>query len=224
MRRLRMVPILVLAFALAATVSMRLARADVQLVLIDGKTLDGVDVRRDQQVYLLTLENGRVAAVPVELVKEVRLEGPAKEKQEAREAQRGPDGIIIEDEEDNRTLAGEEDFKHPGVRYGKGEQLAGPDAVTIDTSEELAVFGEPAKFQEDIIDSEWVPESDWDDDPVKNNNFAPSTWSKGWNDPSWEPESAFDKNEDVLASGNSTWSESVIDNEWRPTDGFKSGS
>lgn len=219
-----MIPILVLAFTLAATVSMRLVRADVQLVLIDGKTLDGVDVRRDQQVYLLTLENGRVAAVPVELVKEVRLEGPAKERAEESVEKRGPDGIVIEDAEDARTLAGEDEFQHPGVRYGTGQQLAGPDAVTIDTSEELAVFGEPAKFQEDIIDPDWVPESDWDDDPVKNNNFAPSTWSKGWNDPEWQPESAFDRNEDVLADSRSTWSDSVIDNEWRPTDGFKNGS
>ena len=40
-------------------------------------------------------------------------------------------------------------------------------------------------------------------------------------DPNWQPESAFDPDEDVLEPSRSTWQKSIIENTWAPTDGFK---
>jgi hypothetical protein len=57
-------------------------------------------------------------------------------------------------------------------------------------------------------------------DPA-NNDFAPSTWSSSPVDSSWRPQSAFDADRDVLASGRSSWQQGVIDNSWTPTDGFR---
>ena len=68
--------------------------------------------------------------------------------------------------------------------------------------------------------NDWVPTTDWNMDPRVQNNFAPSTWAEDVIDPTWEPESAFDKDEDVLAPGRSTWQKSIIDNTWKPQDGF----
>jgi hypothetical protein len=55
---------------------------------------------------------------------------------------------------------------------------------------------------------------------VKQNNFAPSKWAASVIDPTWQPESAFDANEDVLADSRSTWQKGVIDSSWTPTDAF----
>ena len=104
---------------------------------------------------------------------------------------------------------------------GKGETLAGGDVRPPTRSEQLEVLGEPSRFQQNIIDSTWTPESDWDMDPERQNNFRPSTWSKSPIDPSWKPESSWDAGEDVLADSRSTWQKSPIDSKWTPTDGFK---
>ena len=58
-------------------------------------------------------------------------------------------------------------------------------------------------------------------DPHVQNNFAPSKWVKAPIDSTWQPESAFDPDEDVLKSSRSTWSKSIVDSSWKPTDGFK---
>lgn len=111
--------------------------------------------------------------------------------------------------------------------FGKGDKREQPqtlagDPIDLPTrSERLEVLGEPAGFQQGISDPTWAPKSDWDMDPVRQNNFAPSTWQKSPIDPSWKPTSDWDADDDVLASSRSTWQKSPIDSKWTPTDGFK---
>ena len=185
----------ILMVALALVGSAVLAGAE--LLLTDGQLLEGVNVRRDGDVYLVSLEAGGVLTIPVALVKEVRLGGaPDPPPKPARQAPTA--------------------FRNEGP-----ETLAGTPVTPPKTSEQTAVFGEPAKFQSGIRNPDWHPTSDWDNDPTKNNNWAPSKWADDIIDSNWEPESAFDADKDVLASGKSTFSDSIIDNSWQPEDGFK---
>ena len=111
--------------------------------------------------------------------------------------------------------------------FGKGDKreksrtLAGDEIDPPTRSEQLEVLGEPARFQKGAIDSSWAPKSDWDMDPQRQNNFAPSTWQKSPIDPALKPTSDWDADDDVLASSRSTWQKSPIDSKWTPTDGFK---
>jgi len=178
---------------------------DTELVLIDGQVLRGVDLSRSDGVYTLRLENGSEVAFPEELVEQVRLIG--EEKSTRR----------LEAEE----LSGAAIPEGPsGLRNEEAQTLAGKRVTPPRTDEQLEVFGEPAKFQKDIVDNRWVPESDWDMDPEKGNNFAPSTWSKGVVDPTWKPKSAFDADKDVLKNSRSTWRKNIVDSTWEPTDAF----
>jgi hypothetical protein len=180
------------------------ALAATELVLQDGRVIEGVELRRDGDSYVLVLESGDAIVIPTVLVKVVRLAGARgpltrAEPQELGEAPpAGPSGLV---RAEPRTLAG------PEVRPPK-------------TSEQLKVFGAPAQFQQDIVDNEWQPSSDWDMDPARQNNFAPSKWAENVIDPHWQPESAFDADKDVLAGSRSTFQKSIIDNSWAPTDGF----
>jgi hypothetical protein len=185
----------ILMLALAVVGSAVLAGAE--LLLTDGQILEGVNVRRDGEVYLVKLEAGGVLTIPVALVKEVRLGAePAPPPKPARPAPTG--------------------FRSDGP-----ETLAGAPVTPPKTSEQTAVFGDPAKFQGGIRNPDWHPSSDWDNDPTKNNNWAPSRWAGDIVESKWAPESAFDANKDVLASGKSTFSDSIVDNSWQPEDGFK---
>jgi hypothetical protein len=100
------------------------------------------------------------------------------------------------------------------------QQLAGPPVHVPQQAEQLAVFGEPSRFAEDIIDPSWTPTSDWNMDPEEQNNFAPSTWAEDIVDSSWEPSSDWNAGDDVLKSGRSTWQKGSIDSSWTPTSGF----
>jgi hypothetical protein len=120
------------------------------------------------------------------------------------------------------TLAGAEVGDPPAIGFerGKPQTLAGDEVRPPTPREQTAALGEPAQFQKSIVDNEWRPESDWDMDPRKQNNFAPSTWSEDIVDSSWTPTSDYDQQKGVLEPGNSSWSENIIDNSWQPTDAF----
>jgi len=149
-----------------------IAGGQAELELVDGRVLAGSEVRREGDVYVLTLDNGEALTFPVELVKTVHL-------------------------------------------FGKGE----PKPAT--PAEQLEVLGEPSRFQKNIVDSRWTPETDWDMDPEKQNNFRPSTWQESPIDPTWKPTSAWADGKDVMARSRSTWQKTTIDSSWTPTDGFK---
>ena len=149
------------------------------LELVDGRMLDGVAVRREGQIFILTMDSGAELAFPVELVRTVHVTGD-----------RAP------------------------------QTLAGPTIVPPRTEDQLAVLGEPAEFQKNLIDPRWTPSSDWNMDPHTQNNFNPSTWSQSPIDPSWQPRSDWGPDTDVLKDSRSRWRPSIIDSTWAPTDGF----
>ncbi len=176
----------------------------VELVLQDGRVIEANDVRRDGGNYVVRLPTGETLTLPVEIVKTVRLTA------------RGPFTSA-----EPRVVGGQAPPAGPsGLRVAEPETLAGRPVRPPTRSEQLETLGSPARFQRDIVDNRWTPKSDWDMDPVKGNNFNPSTWAKGPIDPNWQPESAWDPNSDMLAPSRSTWQKSNIDSTWTPTDAF----
>jgi len=194
------------ALLLAVSVSI----AETELVLVDGTVLSGKEVRREGNLYFLVLENGNEISIPVELVESVQLSGHGETQLPEQP------GLI---RSDPRELAGTIPEGPSGIRAGESQTLVGEEVTAPRTADQLAVFGESARFQQNIVDNQWTPESDWDMDPEKN-NFNPVTWSKSIVDNSWAPTSAFDKDENVLEPGQSKWRKSIIDSSWKPTDGF----
>jgi hypothetical protein len=168
------------------------AAADVQLILRDGRVLEGSEVWREQGNYYLRVEGGGVVSIPEALVDRVGLVELTEEPPE------GPSGI----------------------RSAPPEQLAGEPTRVPHPEQQLAAFGEPARFQRGVIDPNWHPESDWDsnhNDPSRN-DFAPSEWADSIVDTDWQPESAFDEDHTQFAP--SAWQQGVIDSSWAPQDGF----
>jgi hypothetical protein len=196
-----------LAACLVVLLAPAIAPGETELVLHDGRVLTGTSARREGENYVLILEGGEVVTLPVELVESVNLRGRSERK--------APTPYVYAEPQ---TLAG---VDPPGLVHAEPQTLAGRPVEPPSTSEQLEVLGPPARFQQDIIDPTWVPESDWNMDPSQN-DFNPARWSKGVVDPTWQPQSGFDEDEDVLAGSRSTWSKSPVDSTWEPTDGFKS--
>jgi hypothetical protein len=166
--------------------------AGAELLLKDGRTVSGVEVRRHGPNYHLTLEGGEILIFPVELVRQLRLaeEGPPTPRP-------APTAMRSEG---------------PEVLAGPPEPI-GPPA----TDDQLAVHGPPAKFWPGVFDPVWVPTSDWTLDPAQN-DFNPARWFTAPIDPLWTPLSAFDGRIDVFEHSRSAWSRSPIDPVWWPTE------
>jgi hypothetical protein len=174
--------------------------AGAELILRDGQTLQGVDVKRADDRYLLELASGDVLTLPISLVRHVRLTGddvPSPENDAARKL-RGPSGIVRAD---------------PQV-------LAGEPVRPVRPSEQLEVFGEPARFRHSPVEPGWTPRPAFDNE---TDVLGPSRsrWQEDIVDPLWTPCSAFDFDSDVLRLNRSRWQEDIIDPSWRPADGFR---
>jgi len=183
--------LLLVALAVALTVAGPVA-ADVQLVLKDGRVLEGSDVWREQGIYYLRDKGGGVVPIPEALVERVGLIELTEEPPE------GPSGIQV----------------------APPQQLAGQPTEVPHPAQQLAAFGEPARFQRGVIDPNWHPESDWDSNPndPSRNDFAPSEWADSIVDTDWHPESAFKEDHTQFAPSN--WQKGVVDSTWVPQDGF----
>ncbi len=167
----------------------------VEMELVDGRILTGTDVRREGDEWVLSLERQGKIILPDELVTAVRLFGNG----------------------DTRDDVGTKVLKLPAGP----ETRTGYEATVPTPSEQLNVLGEPSQFQKSVVDSTWVPDSDWDMDPERQNNFNPSTWAKSPIDPAWKMESDWAAGDNALESSRSTWQKGSIDSEWIPTDGFQ---
>jgi hypothetical protein len=170
------------------------ALADAFLRLTDGRVLDGLDVRRDGDMYLLELAGGTVVPVPVSLVAEVGIKGTPAPPPVV------PEGVPT------------------GLTYSEPRLLAGPEVKPTTPNEQLAVFGKPAEFQPNVVTTTLGP-TYWAPDPAQH-NWAPSQWAKAPIDSEWHPTSAYDPNENVMAAGEAKWANSIVDSSWAPTDGF----
>jgi len=108
-----------------------------------------------------------------------------------------------------------------GDKKAEPRTLAGEEVDMPTREDQLEVLGEPARFQKGLSDPTWAPKSDWDMDPHRQNNFAPSTWQKSPINPSWKPTSDWSADDDVMAKSRSTWQKGPIESKWTPTDSFK---
>jgi hypothetical protein len=187
-----------------------------EVVLLDGRVIAGIEVRRDGDNYVIVLENGQAIVLPRALVETVRLGAEPEPEPEERYDPRT--GLTRGEPQE---LAAPLPQGAVGVVISEPRQLAGDPIHVPTTDEQLAVFGKPAEFQKDIIDNSWEPTSDWNMDPETQNNFAPSTWSKDIVDNSWEPTSDWEMDQEKQNNfAQSTFSKSIVDNSWAPTDGF----
>lgn len=180
--------------ALVVVAIAAVALGGAELILLDGRVLQGDSVRKDEDVYVLTTPTGEMT-MPVELVEGVRLTGDPEPPR--------PEGIP-----DGPT----------GFRVGTAETLSGPEIRPSTPEEQTRAIGNPSKFQPSIVDHEWHPQSALSDEDVLADSR--STWAPDVVDSTWTPKSAFDEKEDVLAGSRSSWAKSPVDNEWKPTDGF----
>lgn len=181
-----------LAFVVAAIVVAAAlpVRAGAELQLTDGRTLRGTSVELHDDTYTLRTETGSVVTVPSALVRELRL---------------------IDDEKPAPTA----------FRTTEGEVVAGPPRPTKPpkTEDQVRKLGPSANFRPDPVKSVLPDLRYWYPDPAQQ-NFAPSSWSKGVFDPIWTPRSAYDARKDVLAPGRSRWARTTFDATWWPVDGF----
>jgi hypothetical protein len=183
--------------ALAALLATAAALGGAELVLMDGRVLQGDSVRRDGDLYVLTTQTGEVT-MPAGLVDSVRLTAEPEE----RKVEGVPEGPT-------------------GLRDAGPQQLAGAPVQPSTPQEQTGAIGRPSTFQKSVVDPNWVPTTDWNMDPEVQNNWAPSKWAESPIDPNWQPTSAFDPKKDVLADSRSSFAKSPIDSSWTPTDGFK---
>ena len=166
------------------------AFAAVKVTLRDGRVVEGTEVEREQEFYLLRLESGSVLPLPAELVIQVELDV---------DEDTAPAGLTLAEP---RTLAG-----WPGT----------PDLPVL--ADQLRVLqGSISRFRPNIIDPYWKPTSDWSNTPEINNNFNPARWYRPPIDPHWEPTNSL--GQDVTRFNPVRWYRAPIDSTWWPTDGF----
>jgi hypothetical protein len=189
-----------------------------ELVLRDGRIISGVEVRREGDEFHVEMEGGNTIVIPSALVAETRLI-----ETEPPPAYNPVTGLSTREDENSRSFGQPTPPEAPAIKTGEPQELGNVPAMRPPTtSEQLAAFGRQGnQFQQGTIDPYWRPESDWEMDPEKTNNFAPSEWAEAPIDPDWVPESDWDM--DPTAKNEfapSEWAKSTIDNEWVPTDGF----
>ncbi len=164
--------------------------ASPSLVLTDGQTIKGNEIKRQGDTYLVIMADGNTAAFPVALVKEVKL---------------------VDDPRPSPP---------PGFDYSPARTLAGPKKLASqDPKDQLKNLGPPTRWSPNVLDPTWVPTSgfDLDKDVLAGSR---STWSKSAVDTTWIPKSAYDYRKDVFANSHSTWAKSLIDTTWEPKDGW----
>ena len=107
-----------------------------------------------------------------------------------------------------------------GIKLAEPETLVGPpDGINLPTVDEqtAVLLGSRSVFRKGVIDPTWVPTSDWDPDP-RRNNFNPARWYQPPIDPSWTPVSGL--GEDVTEFNPARWYRAPIDSTWWPRAGF----
>lgn len=105
------------------------AAAGVRLILRDGRVLEGTDIRREGQAYLLTLEDGGIVPIPDALVEGVALSDEGT------------------DEDAPATV-----WPPTGLTDSRPQQLAGEAVSPSLRAEQTRALGPPSRFQQSMID------------------------------------------------------------------------
>lgn len=162
----------------------------VMLFLEDGQVLEGLTVRREEDLLYLTLETGSVLTIPAALVVKMRLAAAPKAPTGMRKTQ-------------GETLPGS----------------GGPGRLPTREEQRKQLTGTESRFRPPIVDPIWKPTNAYSTDPDLN-NFNPAKWYRAPIDPFWKPVSAFTTAGDVTHFRPTRWSTSPIDPSWYPKDGF----
>ena len=166
------------------------AGAPASLVLTDGRVIEGTEIVRQGESFLVTQEGGNTVTFPALLVKEIRVGDPATPK------------------------------APPGFDISGPKTLAGPKVLpSQDPRDQQRALGPPTRWSKDALDTSWVPTSPFDPD-VDVLGPSRSRWAKSAVDTTWVPKSAFDLSKDVLAGSRSTWSKDAVSTTWAPADSF----
>ena len=185
----------------------------VGLLLDNGDLIEGQEVERKGGHYLLRVGGQRVA-IPVELVREVRLTG------DGRRSDRAP-----------RAIAGHEDPSPRPLPVLPLDTV--PDAAPPDEPPDLPeaqdrpldpleVFGDPSsKFPGDVIESRWLPATDWDVERGSDVDGR-SRWNRPPIETRWRPEQELSSESDVTQFRPARWSRGRS-YRWVPEDGFPKG-
>jgi hypothetical protein len=178
-----------LGLAFAVRLSAPPAVAGASLRLIDGRILEGQDVRRDGDVYLLTLEGGAVVPVPADLVAEVGIAAapePAPPGLTVAEPQVLA-GVAVEPprtEAQLGALGPPARFQPNVVNSGFQPTYWVPDPANNNFN--------PSTWAQPPIDPDWAPTSAFD--PSEDVLAAGrATWQTAPTDPTWVPQDGFKK-------------------------------
>ena len=188
--------------AVTVAVTAAVALGGAELILLDGRVLEGDSVRKEEDVYVLTTPTGEVT-MPVGLVDAVRLTGDPEPEPKPAGFEEVPEGPT-------------------GIRAAKPGAIVGDEIRPPTAAEQTRAIGNPSRFAPSIVDHEWHPESALSDEDVLADSR--STWAEDVVDSEWKPTSAFDEKKDVLAGSRSTWAKDAVDSSWKPTDGFANSS
>jgi len=176
------------AVAAVLALAVTAARAGADLVLLDGRLLEGRSVERKEGAYLLTTSLGNVITVPVELVKEMRLTGGDAAP---------PTGLVFSTP---KTVAGQE-MKAPGRRdqlaaFGRPPALFQGSPMTGRWYPRDAFEGKdatnfnPVKWAKATIDPVWSPLPAFSK-TTDVTGFRPARWFRASIDPVWLPRDGF---------------------------------
>lgn len=193
--------------------------AAVVIVLEDGRELSGASVERKGDLCLLELEAGEKIALPIELVKQIRLTDGVGVS-EAEEEKGGP----VTSREATPVSGRQEEKVDPArtvTEPGEGSyrRLYAPIRPAT-PSEQLAAFGrDPAVFSVPPVKTSWSPQGSlgyWTD----ITQFNPSSWFRTMYDPAWRPTSGYEKMTGPPDFNTSRWYKPRIRTVWRTRDGW----
>ena len=189
------------------------APAEVAIVLLDGRVLDGVSLELKDDNYQLELDDERgTLTLPAGLVREIRFfEGPEPDAFDAATGEPAPEAA---DERDRtpRDLALDAEDPSPDPRR--------PETRTPSPAVQVRAFGRPpAEFRPGAVDTRWRYE-DVLGRKTDVTQFNPARWYRPALSSTWSPSSALDSTSPYPSFSPTRWYRPRTRSTWFPRDGF----
>jgi hypothetical protein len=171
--------------ALSAALANLPALAGASIVLSDGRVIQGIELLRDGDSYVMTMEGGNKAAFPAALVKEIRLEDDAPKPPAPFDFTKpktlaGPSKLPSQDPKDQFKVLG------PPTRWSKSalDTTWAPKDAYDPNMDVLA--GSRSTWPKNAVDTTWTPTDAY---AHSKDVFAwsHSTWAKDVVDTTWMP-------------------------------------
>jgi rare lipoprotein A len=219
------------------------ALAGFQLVLKNGKVLNGADLARENGNYVLIQANGQRTTLAPNQVAEVRILGddvvaaegsgdaPGDDAEQDEPVGQNLAGGDVQDRvirAEPSSLAGGEAPELPQTQDG-AQNLAGGTDQPLQPGEwrpesdwareDEDDWSRTGGWESNAPDRTWIPDSDYATD-LEDNNWNPSTWTLPAIDPKGTPVSDLDTGLEKNDWNPSTWTKPASQPSWQPTDGF----